>query len=91
MKLTVRLTGSDEVIFIADEEILKQTASIKVSSNLDEECAMNTIVANVLMREAAKAQEGARPVTTVILFCSLGLIASLCALSMGFDVSGGGF
>ncbi len=52
---------------------------------------MNTIVANVLMREAAKAQEGARPVTTVILFCSLGLIASLCALSMGFDVSGGGF
>ena len=53
---------------------------------------MNTIVANVLMREAAKAEtKGAGPFVAVVLFCSLGLLASLCMSSLGFDVSGGGF
>ncbi len=52
---------------------------------------MNTIVANVLMHEASKAQTGVRPFTVVLLFCGLGLLASLCMLSLGLDVSGGIF
>ncbi len=52
---------------------------------------MNTIVANVLMREAAKAQTDAHPFKVIALFCSVGLLASLCMASLGFDVSGGFF
>jgi hypothetical protein len=53
---------------------------------------MNTIVANVLMREAARAETGGTgSLAVVVLFCSLGLLASLCATSLGFDVSGVGF
>jgi hypothetical protein len=55
------------------------------------EIAMNAIVANVMMRETVKAQAGAGPFTAVLLFCGLGLFASLCWLSLGLDVSGGGF
>jgi hypothetical protein len=53
--------------------------------------AMNTIVASVLMREAAKAETGAWPFTAVMLFSGLGLVASLCLASLGWDVTGGGF
>jgi hypothetical protein len=53
---------------------------------------MNTIVANVLMREAARAETGGPgSLAVVVLFCGLGMLAALCALSLGFDVSGGGF
>jgi hypothetical protein len=52
---------------------------------------MNTIVANVLMREAEKAQTDTRPFNIVALFCGLGLLASLCMASLGFDVSAGFF
>ncbi len=52
---------------------------------------MNTFVADVLVREAAKAQTDARPFTAVLSFCGLGLVASLCMLLLGFDVSGGAF
>ena len=52
---------------------------------------MNTIVANVLMREAAKAETGAWPFTVVMLFSGLGLVVSLCLASLGLDISGGGF
>jgi hypothetical protein len=59
------------------------------------EVAMNAIVANVLMREAAKAETGVRPgirpFTVVVLFCGIGLLASLCAAHLGLDLSGGGF
>jgi hypothetical protein len=55
------------------------------------EVAMNTIVANVLMREAAKAETGAWPFTVVLLFSGLGLVASLCLASLGWDPTGGGF
>ena len=34
---------------------------------------MNTIVANVLMREAAKAERSAQPFKVVALFCCVGL------------------
>jgi hypothetical protein len=52
---------------------------------------MNTVVANIMMREAAKAKADARPFGAVALFCSVGLLASLCAMSFGIDVSGGFF
>jgi hypothetical protein len=51
---------------------------------------MNAIVANVLMHEAAKAQVSVRSFV-VILFCGLGLLTSLCLLSLGWDVSAGIF
>jgi hypothetical protein len=52
---------------------------------------MNTIVANVLMRGAEKAKSDARPFKIVALFCCVGLIASLCMASLGFDVGAGFF
>ncbi len=54
---------------------------------------MNTIVANVLMHEAAKARtsRGTNSYTVVLLFCGVGLFASLIMLSLGFDVSGGAY
>jgi hypothetical protein len=52
---------------------------------------MNQIVANVLMREAAKAEAGSETLSILILFCSFGLLASLCMISLGFEVSGGIF
>jgi hypothetical protein len=52
---------------------------------------MDMIVANVLKRNAVEAQTGARPFNIVALFCSVGLLASLCLAALGFDVSGGVF
>jgi hypothetical protein len=52
---------------------------------------MNAIVANVLMREAAKSQTDTRPFKIVVLFCGFGLVASLCMASFGFDVGTGFF
>ncbi len=52
---------------------------------------MNTIVASVLKSKAAEAQTDARPFNIVALFCCIGLLASLCMISLGFDVSGGAF
>jgi hypothetical protein len=52
---------------------------------------MNRIVASVLKREAAGARADVRPFTTVALFCGVGLLASLCMASFGFDVSAGFF
>jgi hypothetical protein len=50
---------------------------------------MHQMVANVPMREAAKAHAGSETLSILILFFSLGLLASLCM--MGFDVNGGIF
>jgi hypothetical protein len=47
---------------------------------------MNAIVANVLVREATKADTGARPLNIIALFCSVGLLASICLASVGLDV-----
>jgi hypothetical protein len=52
---------------------------------------MNTIVEKVLMREAEKAQTDAGPFKIIALFCSVGLLASLCMMSFGLDVSAGFF
>jgi hypothetical protein len=62
-----------------------------VASNPDEEVAMNAIVANVLMREAAKTQTDASPFKIVVLFCSVGLLASLSIVSLGFEIATGFF
>jgi hypothetical protein len=53
---------------------------------------MNTIVANVLMNEAAKARTSrdASSYQIVILFSCIGLFASLFMLALGFDMSGAG-
>lgn len=72
------------------ETTLKRTPGIKVASN-DGEPAMNAIVANVLKREAAKAESNAQPFKIVALFCSVGLLASLCMASLGFDLGTGFF
>jgi hypothetical protein len=59
--------------------------------NPDEEVAVNTVVTNVLKREAEKAHTDARPLNIIALFCGLGLLASLCLMSFGLDISAGFF
>jgi hypothetical protein len=49
---------------------------------------MNTIVASVLKSKAAEARTDTRPFNIIALFCCMGLLASLCMISLGFDVSG---
>jgi hypothetical protein len=52
---------------------------------------MNTVVANVLRHESEKTQTAPHPLTIIALFCGLGLLASLCMMSYGLDVSAGFF
>ncbi len=52
---------------------------------------MDAIVANVLEHEAAKAESNAQPFKIVALFCAVGLLASLCMASLGFDLGTGFF
>jgi hypothetical protein len=47
---------------------------------------MNTIVANVLKREAVAARADVRPLSIIALFCGVGLLASLYMVSFGFDL-----
>jgi hypothetical protein len=84
--------ASDETILSRHDKILKQTSdrTSDVQTRM-KEVAMNTIVANVMMREAAKGQADAWPFTAVMLFSGLGLVVALCLASLGWDVSGGGF
>jgi hypothetical protein len=50
---------------------------------------VNTIVRDLLKSRAAEHQ--ADELSIVMLFCSIGLIASLCMATLGFDVKGGMF
>jgi hypothetical protein len=52
---------------------------------------MNTMVANVLIRQATNAERSAQPFKIVALFCSIGLMASLFLATLGVDVTGGIF
>jgi hypothetical protein len=52
---------------------------------------MNAIVANVLVRGATEARTEISPFKFVVFFCSVGLLASLCIVSLGFDVGAGFF
>ena len=63
-----------------------ETAVMQADVDLNEEVAMNAIVAGVLTREAAKTQAIPHPLTLVALFCGVGLVASLAMASMGFDL-----
>ena len=49
------------------------------------------IVANVLKNRTAEVQAGAATLNIIALFCGLGLLASLCMATLGFDISGGIF
>jgi hypothetical protein len=49
---------------------------------------MNKITASVLRSQAAEVRADAQPFNIVALFCCVGLLASLCMISLGFDVSG---
>jgi hypothetical protein len=63
-----------------------ETAIGQRGVDLNEEVAMNAIVAGVLTREAAKTQAIPHPLTLIALFCGVGLVASLAVASMGFDL-----
>jgi hypothetical protein len=52
---------------------------------------MNAIVADVLAREAAKAQANPHPLTLITLFCGVGLVAALTMVCLGFDLGAGFF
>jgi hypothetical protein len=52
---------------------------------------MNTIVATVLKSRANEARADVGPFNIVLLFCCVGLLASLCLAALGVDVSGGIF
>ena len=47
---------------------------------------MNAIVADVIERQAAKAQAEPHSLTLIALFCGVGLVAALIMVSMGFDL-----
>ena len=80
----------DEAVFLPREKLLKRRSSKVVLISV-REVAMNSIVANVLAREAAKAQTNPHPLTLIVLFCAVGLLASLTMASMGFDLGTGFF
>jgi len=52
---------------------------------------MNAIVADVLAREAAKAQSEMHPFTLIALLSGVGLVAALTMASIGFDLGAGFF
>jgi hypothetical protein len=61
------------------------------SGDLNEEVGMNAIVAAVVAREAAKVETKPHPLTLIVLFCGVGLLAALTMVSMGFDLGTGFF
>jgi len=58
---------------------------------LNEEAAMNAVVAGVLAREAAKAQTGPHPLVLIGIFCGLGLVVAITMAAIGFDLGVGFF
>jgi hypothetical protein len=47
---------------------------------------MNAI-SNVLARAVPEAQADVHPLVTIALFCGVGLVASLCLMTFGLDLS----
>jgi hypothetical protein len=68
-----------------------ETAIEQDAVDLNEEVAMNAIVADVLAREAAKAQSELHPFTLIALLSGVGLVAALTMASIGFDLGAGFF
>jgi len=52
---------------------------------------MNTIVADVLMHEAAKARTKSHALAFIALFCGVGLIVGLAMAALGVDLGAGFF
>ena len=50
---------------------------------------MNTVIANVLKREAVKARSGAGELTSIAIFSCIGLLASLCLMLSGIEIGTG--
>jgi hypothetical protein len=48
---------------------------------------MNTIVANILRREAAASRAQTQPLVLIMSFCGVGLAAALGLASLGFGLS----
>ena len=49
---------------------------------------MNTIVETVLKSTATEAQADVQPINVLVLFCGVGLVASLFMVALGVDISG---
>jgi hypothetical protein len=47
---------------------------------------MNTIVANILRREAAASRTQTQPLALIMSFCGVGLVAALGLVCLGFDL-----
>jgi hypothetical protein len=52
---------------------------------------MNSIVANVLMRQAAETRTDVSFIWTIGLLCGAGLLASFCMAIVGLDLGAGFF
>jgi hypothetical protein len=50
---------------------------------------MNTIVANILMREAAASRIETSPLALIMSFCGVGLVAALGFAFLGLDLGAG--
>jgi hypothetical protein len=68
-----------------------ETAVKQGGADLNQEVAVNAIIAGVIAREAAKAQTEPDPLTLIALFCGVGLVASLVVVALGFDLGAGFF
>jgi hypothetical protein len=66
-------------------------AKILFDDPMGKEPAMNTIVASVLKHEAAKARAGSGAFKTIAIFCGVGLLVSICLVSIGLDIGAGYF
>jgi hypothetical protein len=47
---------------------------------------MNTIVANILMREAVASRTQTKPLVLIMSLCGVGLATALGLASLGFDL-----
>ena len=82
--------NAGEVVFMP----LRKTPETPVRQRgigLNEEFAMNAIIADVLAHQAEKAQTSPHPLTLIALFCGVGLVVALTMASMGFDLGAGLF
>jgi hypothetical protein len=84
-----QFSNARETVLLSRESRLKRWLINMAPVN--EEVAMDTLVANVLVREASKARTDAHPLALIALFCGVGLLASLAMVSLGFDLSAGFF
>jgi hypothetical protein len=76
--------NAGEAVFLALRKN-PETAIKQGAAGFNEGAAMNAIVADILERQAAKAQTEPHSLTLIALFCGVGLVVALIMASMGFD------